>query len=548
MESCPHCGKIALKRDRDSLMNEKKTSINKKMLQSVILFAVVLVIATGTLVCAQYYFSQIKALSDRAFDYTRTLASLVDGDEVLEYVETGEKDEDYYGILDFMNATQLETDIKYYYVFVPYEDDLVYVLDATNIEGYCELGTHEEYMSEESKAATFEIMREDPPEKISYQIDEKYGYIASAYSPIFNSKGEAVAVAAVDLSAPYLQKSIFNYILIIMGSIFGITLIAMTLFYSMIDKRLIKPISLLTKSTGEMVDHIESRNRFKLEIDTGDEIEDLANSIERMDADLKAYVRKLSTVTAERERIGTELHIAQRIQEGMLPNIFPPYPDRNEFDLYASMTPAKEIGGDFYDFFMVDDDHIALVMADVSGKGVPAALFMAISKILIKTDTQAGMSPAEVMSKANKQLLDGNDTGMFVTVWLAVIEISTGKCTVANAGHEHPVLRRAGGNYELVKYRHSPAVSTIEGIEFREHEFVLKPGDSLFVYTDGVTEAINTDEELFGEKRLLEALNKNIEAEPEELLPAVKNAIDGFVGEAPQFDDITMLCFKYKGA
>lgn len=528
-------------------MNVRKTSINKRMLNSVVVFALVLVIATGTFVCGHYYLSQMRSLSERAFDYSRSLAASIEGDRVLKYVETGEKDDYYYGILDFMNATQLETDIKYYYVFIPYEDDLVYVWDATNIEGACELGTHEEYMSEASKAATFEIMRKDPPEKISFQEDKKYGFIASAYSPIFNSRGEAVAVAAVDLSAPYLRRTIINYILIIIGTIFGITLIAMTLFYSLIERKLIKPISLLTKSANEIVDHIESTNEFSLDIHTGDEIEDLANAIVTMDGDLKAYVRKLSAVTAERERIGAELNVAKGIQEGMLPQIFPPFPERREFDLYAAMIAAKEVGGDFYDFFMVDDDHIALVIADVSGKGVPAALFMAISKILLKTDVQSGLSPAEVMAKANKQLLDGNDTGMFVTVWLAVIEISTGKCVVANAGHEHPVLKRAGGSYELIKYRHSPALSTIEGIKFREHELVLEPGDTLFVYTDGVTEATNSDEELFGEERMLEALNNSIDAEPEELLPAVKRAIDEFVGDAPQFDDITMLCFKYKG-
>ncbi len=528
-------------------MKKKTNSIKNTMLKSIVIFAIALVVATGSLVCVQYYFSQMKNLSNQAFDYTRSLAGAINGDEVLNYVETLEPDDYYYGILAYMNSVQRETNIKYYYVFVPYENDLVYVWDAYYEEGYCELGEHEAYMSEESKAATFAVMRKDPPEKISLQRDEKYGFIASAYSPIFNSEGEAVAIAAVDLSAPYIGKSILNYILIIMLSIFGITLIAMTLFYSLIEKRLINPIRMLRTSADEMINHLESDRKFDIDIHTGDEIEDLAGAIVKMDGDLKSYIKELSAVTIEKERIGTELHIAQRIQEGMLPSIFPPYPDREEFNLYAAMIPAKEVGGDFYDFFMVDDDHIALVMADVSGKGVPAALFMAISKILIKTNTQSGKSPAEVMAKVNSQLLDGNDTGMFVTVWLAVIEISTGKGIVSNAGHEHPVLKKADGSYEVIEYRHSPAVATIDGINFREHEFTLEPGDSLFVYTDGVTEATNIKEELFGEDRMLDALNRNKDAQPEELLPAMKNAIDEFVGEAPQFDDITMLCFKYKG-
>ncbi len=249
----------------------------------------------------------------------------------------------------------------------------------------------------------------------------------------------------------------------------------------------------------------------------------------------------------EKERIGAELNVATQIQADMLPRIFPAFPERKEFDLHASMDPAKEVGGDFYDFFLIDDDHIGLVMADVSGKGVPAALFMVIAKTLIKNQAQIGGSPAEVLAYVNDQLCEGNDAELFVTVWLGIIEISTGKGMAANAGHEHPVIRRAGGKYEMVKYRHSPAVATLEGIKFKEHEFELKPGDSLFVYTDGVPEATNFNDEMFGTDRMLAALNRNINATPKEALMAVKDDISAFVGEAPQFDDITMLGFSYFG-
>ena len=530
------------------MRNRKKTSISKKMLRSLVVLAIVLVILTGTLVAAQYYFSQLRVYSDRAFDYTRIAAEFIDGDTIARYVETGEKDEYYYEVLDFLNASQIEGGLKYYYVFVPYEDDLVYVWDATNVEGYCELGTHEEYMSAESKAATFEIFRQDPPEKISMQRDPVYGHIASAYSPIFNSAGEPVAVAAVDMSVPGILRAIFSYLLIIVFSIFGITAVAMTLYYSQVERKIIKPIRTLRKSAAEMIDNIEREKKIDIKIKTGDEIEELANAVVQMDGDLREYISKLSAITAEKERIGAELNVASRIQAAMLPRIFPPFPDKKEFDLHAAMMPAKEVGGDFYDFYMVDDDHIALVMADVSGKGIPAALFMVISKVLIKTSVQAGLSPAETLAKVNSQLLDGNDTGMFVTVWLAVIDIRTGKGVAANAGHEHPALMKGGKSYEMIKYKHSPAVSTIEDIDYSEHGFDLEPGDSVFVYTDGVTEATNEQTELFGEERLLEVLNRNRDAEPVDLLPAVKEAIDEFSGKAPQFDDITMLCFKYKGA
>ena len=246
-------------------------------------------------------------------------------------------------------------------------------------------------------------------------------------------------------------------------------------------------------------------------------------------------------------RLGMELKMATAIQSSQLPKLFPAFPNRPEFDIFASMTPAKEVGGDFYDFFLIDNDHIGLVMADVSGKGVPAALFMMVSRVLIKSHLQNGETPGEALANVNNQLCEGNDAELFVTVWAAVIQISTGKGIAANAGHEHPALRRVGGSYELITYRHSPAVATMEGIPFREHTFEMHPGDSLFVYTDGVAEATNAQNELFGAERTLAALNRDAGAEPETVLSNVMDGINAFVAGAEQFDDITMLCFKYNG-
>ena len=262
-----------------------------------------------------------------------------------------------------------------------------------------------------------------------------------------------------------------------------------------------------------------------------------------MQDQMEKYEQEHETAT----RMGAELSMATDIQASQLPRLFPAFPNRPEFDVFASMTPAKEVGGDFYDFFLIDDDHIGLVMADVSGKGVPAALFMMVARVLIKSHLQNGESVGEALESVNDQLCESNEAELFVTVWAAVIQISTGKGTAANAGHEHPVLRRADGQYELVVYRHSPAVATLEGIPYKEHSFELHPGDSLFVYTDGVAEATNAQNELFGTDRMLQALNRNPDAMPEEVLSNVMDGINTFVAGAEQFDDITMLCMKYNG-
>ena len=286
---------------------------------------------------------------------------------------------------------------------------------------------------------------------------------------------------------------------------------------------------------------------YRAEIRSDDEIGDLAQSFNDMAASLKEYMQDFGEIVAEQERIGTELDIAAQIQADMLPRIFPPFPDRKEFDIYASMTPAKEVGGDFYDFFMIDDDHLALVIADVSGKGVPAALFMVIAKTLIKNRAQMGGSPGKILSDVNSQLCEGNDSELFVTVWLGILEISTGKVTASNAGHEYPALRRAGGTYELIRTKNNPMLAVMEGLKFTESEFTLQSGDTLYIYTDGVAEAANSEGKLYGTDRMLEALNRTQNNSASEILASMKTAVDDFTVNAPQFDDITMLCLQYFG-
>ena len=313
-----------------------------------------------------------------------------------------------------------------------------------------------------------------------------------------------------------------------------------------LSKRIVRPLGVMT----ERIQSLGGRNlQFFMEdtYRTGDEIEALAEAFATLSARTLQYVDQVQRVTAEKERLGAELSMARDIQASQLPRLFPAFPNRPEFDVYATMTPAKEVGGDFYDFFLVDDDHIGLVMADVSGKGVPAALFMMIARVLIKSHLQNGETPGEALENVNDQLCEGNETELFVTVWAAVLEISTGKGIAANAGHEHPALRRANGEYELVVYRHSPAVATMEGIPYKEHNFQMYPGDSLFVYTDGVAEATSAEKELYGTERMLQALNRNPDASPEDTLNHVMDGINAFVAGAEQFDDITMMCLKYIG-
>ena len=245
-------------------------------------------------------------------------------------------------------------------------------------------------------------------------------------------------------------------------------------------------------------------------------------------------------------RIEYELNLANAIQTDMLPNIFPAFPERNEFDLYASMAPAKEVGGDFYDYFLIDDDHLCMVIADVSGKGVPAALFMMASKIIIANNAKMNKSPAQILTDTNEAICSNNREEMFVTVWLGILEISTGKLTAANAGHEYPAIRSPGGRYELYKDKHGFVIGGMSGAKYREYEIILEPGSELFLYTDGVPEATDSNGNMFGTERMLEALNEVSSSGPSSKLYRVKEAVKEYVKDAEQFDDLTMLCVEYK--
>ena len=335
----------------------------------------------------------------------------------------------------------------------------------------------------------------------------------------------------------------FYTILIMTGVVVVLLLILLYLLMARRTSRIRKAV-LSYEETKDVSDVTESLSGLRK---SSDEIGVLAGAFSDLTVEVDRYMTEQMELAAEKEQNKTQMNIAAKIQTDALPNKFPAFPDRNEFDIYASMDPAKSVGGDFYDMFFVDEDHLAVVIADVSDKGVPAALFMMTSKSLIKVRARMGGTPAEILTDVNSQLAENNRTHMFVTVLLAIVSVSDGKGRVANAGHEYPAICRKDGAYELVTGLKGFVLGAKKGMKYRDVEFQVNPGDSFFLYTDGVPEATNAEGEQFGMDRMIDTLNHYIEDSTEELLAHVRKDIDAFVGDAPQFDDLTMMSIRYLG-
>ena len=365
--------------------------------------------------------------------------------------------------------------------------------------------------------------------------------------PIKNNSGDVYAILSIQRPMSELISGRRPY-MITLAITTAVTLVFVCIVASLyIRLQFVKPINNIMDETRSF-----SKDNTKGDLQTKKksrihEIKELSESINKMEDDMIRYIDSLTQATTEQKRIGVELNIAKTIQEGSVPNVFPAFPERNDFDLFATMHPAKEVGGDFYNFLLVDDTHLAVVMADVSGKGVPASLFMMVSNILITERLRSYDSPANALSYVNKRICARNTLNMFVTVWVGIIDLENGNVIACNAGHDNPVVLRKNGRIEVINDVHGVIVGAMDDSEYTDYEFNLEKDDKLFLYTDGVVEATNSKNELFTEHRMLEVLSKHRTKSPSDILKSMKKSIDTFAGDAPQFDDITMLLVEYKG-
>ena len=542
------------------MIGESRFILMKKPNESVVVKSVsgivVLLVVFSAIVSVIGYKGFTDALLEQYSDGTLLIADSaalsVKADEMDNYKNSGGTTAEYKEVWESLDSLCNSSGSTFIYVIQPDLTDyahITFLFSTINKDspytvydfGYVRETTNDEY--KQKYRALY-----DGTSSHEIVIRDK-GYIETdahitAMISLKGSDGQTKAILCVQRQMDDMTTARRGYVrrVILVLGLLAVLIVIGQSFY--LYRVFLRPIQMITNEAGRFAEeNTTTDSRLTDKIHNKDEIGVLAGSIDKMEEQIVSYVENLTKVTAEKERISTELALATQIQASMLPNIFPPYPDREDFSIFASMTPAKEVGGDFYDFFLIDDDHLGMIIADVSGKGVPAALFMMASKILLENLALGGLEPSEVLTKANEQICKDNKTDMFVTVWYGILEISTGKVKAANAGHEYPVISK-NGKFEIFKDKHGFVLGGMEGMRYRQYEFEMDHGDTLFVYTDGVPEATNGQNKMFGTDRLLEALNAEPSAEPKVLLENMAASVSKFVDNAEQFDDLTMLCVK----
>ena len=527
-----------------------------KSITGIVLLLVLFSLIVGAIGYNGFTEALLNQYSESAFHTARIASLIVDADLIDEYWQSGGETEEYRQVWSSLTRLCNSSNSTFIYVIEPDRTDyahICFLFSTINSKsnytvydfGYLRNTTNQEYREKYRALCEGETNQE-------LVIRDK-GYIETdshitAIVPLKDDDGQVRALLCVQKQLDVLFSARNTYIrrvALALGTLVLYVIVVQSIYLNQVFLSPIRQIS--EEATRFSEENVASERKLQDTIRNRDEIGQLAASIDRMEEQIQDYITDLTQITAEKERIITELALGNRIQMSMIPHSFPPFPERGEFELYAMVDPAREVGGDFYDFFLIDEDHLGLVIADVSGKGIPGALFMMASKIILQSCAMLGKSPAEILEKTNEAVCSNNQAEMFLTVWLGILEISTGKLTAANAGHEYPMLKHADGRFELLRDRHGFIIGGMEKVQYKEYELFLEPGAKIFVYTDGLTEASTVDYQMFGTDRILAALNEEPDAGPERLLGNVRAAVDNFVKDAEQFDDLTMLCMEYKG-
>lgn len=545
-------------------IKKKIIKIRTKLTIAFVVFAIFISIAISFAIYSFLHPVLEKEYNKSAYNISEMCSHFIDGDDVNRYLSTKQVDDKYKKVYSQLKKALELKSIKYIYVVQIKNESSQYVWvaskDRSDEENYNYLGVREKFLTTQKDIVDKLESDEDiSPENVIITDSKDYGYIGTLYSCIYDSTGKVVAKVGIDIDLSEVNNMVFQQIVLLILIIVGCFLIFLLLLAIYVNERITKQINVISdKASGFVMNGTNNSVRLNFEpikIKTNDELQMLAESFNMMVLEINDYIENLYRVTKEKERIHSELSVASSIQANMLPCIFPAFPKRNDIDIYATMHPAKEVGGDFYDYFFIDEDHVVFLVGDVSGKGVAAALFMVIAKTLLKNEAQSLKIINETLIKVNNQLCDNNKEEMFVTAFAAVFNVKTGELVYSNAGHNKPLIYRAKEKkFDWLHMKKGFVLAGIENFKYRLEKTYLDRGDAIYIYTDGVTEALNKKNELFSDSRLLECMNSldfdNMKLE--DVLKFVADKIKKFANGANQADDITMLLFKnytvkYKG-
>ena len=521
----------------------KKKQLANKIAVTCCLFAVMISLIIGLFLGVIYYDVEVEEYSNRAFSFSRMVLDIIDTDTIEDYLKTLEPDEYYYEVQEYLDILKENSKVDYLYLGAISKDreSMTYIWaahDATFPEGIA-LGV-KDMLSSEAKE---EGGMGENKEKFLVYTDPSRGLYGSASMPVYNSNGKLVAFISADINMNSIKSEFISGMLKLFAMTALIAALASWLLYHRTKKQIVNPLNAVKNAVGEMTAHIQDEENIEIDCHTGDEIEDLANAFSSMNADIKQYIKEISAMTEEKQRMASELDAAAKIQNAALEHDFPNTPN---YEILACMFPAKEVGGDFYDFYAIDDSHVAVLVADVSGKGIPAALLMISAKTYMKNAALYGHPLEKVFALANDRLFARNEEGFFITALGGILDLKTGEFQFINAGHLPPFIRNSSGQFEKKPVKADLVLGCFGGTEYHVNSIMLNPGDRLFLYTDGVTEGMDPDKNEYGFERLLESLNKHASKEPHDFLVSLFDDGIKFVGTAPQSDDITMLCLDYK--
>ena len=544
---------------------KKRKKLSRKMTAICGVFVFFLSVTLGLIGVYTYKENVEERYEQYAETVIRIADSYIDIEDMTQCIETGEKTENYERTQAQLNNVKSHSDVEYLYVIQPLNrsetDNTMYIWNAVTQderETYQEINSLGDLSGEgfTGRMAEEFMTAMDGGDEVTFYANNTadFGHMLTGMYPLRGIDGKSIALVCADISMNQIYQDIYRYILFVLCGTFLVGTVFLFVLLRLVSKSVVSPVIRMSRSTEDFVQQSNSESdpsRLVFHdpmVSTGDEIQLLSENLNEMTARLVVYMSNLQEAAADRERISAELNVAADIKSSMLPNVFPAFPERTEFDIYASLQTANEMSGDFYDFFLIDQNRLAVVIGDVNGMGVPAALLIVITQTLIKNFAKLGFEPEKVFTEANNQLSESNE-GMTATAFLGIMDLTNGTFSYVNAGHVTPLLKHAGGEFEPLPAKDCFVLGSMAGVPYWQQSVQLVQGDMLFLYTKGLIEAENREKMQYSLEHMHMRLNRVIgEAyELQEILDVMTQDVENFLDEEPAKQDITMLLMRYFG-